>query len=164
MILAKFIKLETFIGTILITGDDSGIHEILLGDEVMVMDPMQELKEETAIYAEMKRAREYLQQYFKGKWQQWTLIPDGTDFQKAVWSTAASIPFGKTLTYNDIALIIDKPGSARAVGNALGLNPLPILIPCHRVIASSGDLGGFSAGVEIKRMLLNFEARTVTRE
>ena len=84
----------------------------------------------------------------------------GTDFQKLVWSEIAKIPKGKILTYEQLALKINRPGSIRAVANACGKNPLPIIRPCHRVICSNGSLGGYSGpgGVKLKKALLRSES------
>jgi len=81
----------------------------------------------------------------------------GTVFQHKVWRAMRKIPYGRTRPYGWIAKKIGKPGAARAVGNACGSNPLPIIQPCHRVVASGGRLGGFSAGLELKRKLLALE-------
>ncbi|HBM90523.1 MAG TPA: hypothetical protein DD400_01400 [Rhodospirillaceae bacterium] len=81
----------------------------------------------------------------------------GTDFQHRVWSALLSIPAGKTLSYGEMAKKIKKPKAARAVGNALGKNPVPLLVPCHRVIAAGGKIGGFSSSLTIKRKLLKRE-------
>lgn len=75
----------------------------------------------------------------------------------AVWKVAQKIPYGEVRTYKDIAKLIGKPLASRAVGNALGRNPIPILVPCHRVIASNGTLGGYSSGLKIKKTLLSLE-------
>lgn len=83
-------------------------------------------------------------------------IPEGTPFQKAVWKKLLDIPYGSVVTYKDVAESIGSPGAARAVGNAVGANPLPIVIPCHRVLAGKG-LGGYSCGVHIKESLLRLE-------
>ena len=82
-----------------------------------------------------------------------------TDFQKKVWSEIDKIPYGKTVTYKDIAKKIGRPNASRAVANACGTNPTPITRPCHRVICSNGDIGGYSApgGTEAKRRLLKKE-------
>lgn len=81
-----------------------------------------------------------------------------TPFQRQVWETTRLIPYGETKSYLRVAEQIKKPGAARAVGQALGSNPLPVIIPCHRVVASDGKLGGFSGGLEMKRRLLRLEA------
>ena len=83
----------------------------------------------------------------------------GTPFQRKVWSELAKIPFGETRSYKEIAILIGSPNASRAVANACGKNPLPLTVPCHRVIRSDGGLGGYSAlgGVEKKRALLQSE-------
>lgn len=86
-------------------------------------------------------------------------ISGGTPFQQAVWKATAGISYGQTRSYAWIARQIGKPGAARAAGQALGSNPLPIIIPCHRVIASDGKLGGFGGGLEMKKFLLDLEAK-----
>jgi O-6-methylguanine DNA methyltransferase len=85
------------------------------------------------------------------------LAPFGTDFQLRVWLALRDIPFGAVRNYRDVARAIGQPGAARAVGGAIGSNPLPIVIPCHRVIASDGTIGGYSAGLAIKHRLLALE-------
>lgn len=77
-----------------------------------------------------------------------------SDFQKQVWAAMLQIPVGSTRSYQEVAQAIGKPGATRAVGNACGANPIPVLIPCHRVLAAGGKLGGFSAGLHWKRLLL----------
>ena len=86
---------------------------------------------------------------------------EGTNFQKAVWEQLRKIPSGQTRTYKEIAVLIGRPNSARAVANACGKNPLPLIIPCHRAIRSDGSLGGYSAqgGTATKRRLLDEEQK-----
>lgn len=86
-------------------------------------------------------------------------LTGATAFQKRVWTAAAAIPYGTVRTYGQIAREMGMPGASRAVGRALGMNPLPIIIPCHRVIRSDGGMGGFSAaqGIKMKRVLLSLE-------
>lgn len=81
----------------------------------------------------------------------------GSNLQLAVWKALQTIPFGKTATYQDIAKIIGKPQAYRAVGTAIGQNPLPIVIPCHRVIRANGDMGQFGLGADVKKWLLDWE-------
>jgi O-6-methylguanine DNA methyltransferase len=81
----------------------------------------------------------------------------GTDFQRQVWQAIAGIPPGKTKTYGELAQTIGRPRACRAVANACGKNPLPLFIPCHRVVAANGRIGGFSAGLPWKRLLLSAE-------
>jgi methylated-DNA-[protein]-cysteine S-methyltransferase len=82
----------------------------------------------------------------------------GTLFQRQVWQAARCIPFGETRSYQWVASQIGKPRAARAVGQALGKNPFPVIVPCHRVIASGGQLGGFTGGIEMKKRLLKLES------
>jgi len=86
--------------------------------------------------------------------------PGGTPFQRAVWAAARAIPPGETRTYQEIAAAVGRPGAARAVGQALGANPVPLLVPCHRVLATGGGLGGFSGGLGLKARLLALEGVT----
>lgn len=83
--------------------------------------------------------------------------PSGNSFQKQVWENLCKIPFGTVLSYQELASICDCPRGARAIGNACGKNPLPLFIPCHRVIRKNGGLGGFGFNIEIKKRLLEFE-------
>jgi methylated-DNA-[protein]-cysteine S-methyltransferase len=85
--------------------------------------------------------------------------PKGTPFQKRVWETTRRIPYGETRSYLWIARQIRRPRAARAVGQALGANPLPIIVPCHRVVTNDGGLGGFGGGTELKQKLLKMESR-----
>ncbi|WP_417908571.1 methylated-DNA--[protein]-cysteine S-methyltransferase [Candidatus Electronema sp. PJ] len=105
------------------------------------------------------RAKAQLAEYFAGQRQcfELPLSPQGTSFQQAVWAVIRQIPYGATLTYGAIAQALGHPNKARAVGGAAGKNPLPIVIPCHRVVGCSGRLTGFSGGLEIKQFLLDLE-------
>jgi len=90
-------------------------------------------------------------------------LSGGTEFRRRVWEAARLIPYGETRSYGWIAEKIKQPEAARAVGQALGRNPLPIIVPCHRVLASGGGLGGFTGGLEMKKRLLRLEGVTVIR-
>jgi O-6-methylguanine DNA methyltransferase len=100
-----------------------------------------------------------IRKYLEGKLKQFDcpLDVEGTAFQKRVWSALRKIPYGKTRSYADIARAIGHPKAFRAVGNANGSNPVPIIVPCHRVIESNGGLGGYGSGIGIKKQLLEFE-------
>ena len=87
------------------------------------------------------------------------LAPRGTEFQRSVWDALLEIPYGQTTTYSAIAETISRPAAVRAVGAANGANPIPIIIPCHRVIGANGSLTGFGGGLDVKRTLLALEAR-----
>ena len=104
--------------------------------------------------------RKELNEYFGGKredFSQATVFLEGTDFEKKVWLSLKDIPYGETRTYKWVAEKIGSPKANRAVGQALGKNPIPIVLPCHRVIESDGSVGGYSSGVDIKRRLLEIE-------
>lgn len=105
-------------------------------------------------------ARQQLKEYFAGRLREFSvpLEPRGTEFQKSVWSALRTIPFGETRTYAQIAKQIGQPAAVRAVGAANGANPLSIIVPCHRVIGSSGSLTGFGGGLVNKALLLALEA------
>ena len=107
----------------------------------------------------LQAAQQQLNEYFSGSRKQFTLPlnPVGTLFQRSVWRGLIEIPFGESRSYAQLAQMIGKPQACRAVGGANGKNPLPILIPCHRVIAADGHLGGYSAGLERKIFLLQLE-------
>lgn len=89
--------------------------------------------------------------------ERYVRLVGGTEFQRAVWQEVLRIPHGATLTYGDVAERVGRPGAARAVGQAVGSNPIPLLIPCHRVVASNGGLGGFGGGLPLKTTLLRQE-------
>ena len=101
-----------------------------------------------------------LREYFAGHRKQFDLplAPQGTAFQKSVWRQLQQIPYGITISYGQLAKRVGNPNAARAVGSANGRNPLPIVIPCHRVIAGGGKLGGFSGGLNVKQILLQIES------
>lgn len=105
------------------------------------------------------QARRELAEYFAGKRTTFDVPvrPAGTDFQLAVWNALRAIPYGETCRYVDVAARIGRPKASRAVGMANGSNPLPIVVPCHRVIGANGSLTGFGGGLETKRFLLELE-------
>ena len=106
-----------------------------------------------------REARRQLDEYFEGQRQSFhlPLCPEGTEFQKKVWQVLCRIPYGQLISYRELAARVGSPRAFQAVGQANGHNPLPILIPCHRVIAADGTLGGYSGGLERKRFLLHLE-------
>lgn len=108
----------------------------------------------------LKMAGGALDKYFKGDIKSFNLPlnPQGTEFMKKVWKSLVNIPYGETRTYKEVAEDIENPKGCRAVGNANNKNPIPIFIPCHRVIGTSGKMVGYAGGIEIKRFLLDLEA------
>lgn len=115
--------------------------------------------------ARLDGVRRELEQYFEGRREQfdvaldWALV-SGT-FARRVLQATAQIPFGATHSYREIAAIAGSPRAFRAAGNALGANPLPIVVPCHRVLSSGGGLGGYTGGLDVKRLLLRIEGRSL---
>lgn len=108
----------------------------------------------------LRAAREALLSYFAGERRDFDLplAPAGTDFQRAVWETLRAIPYGGTRTYGEIAAAVGRPKAVRAVGQANHVNPLPIFIPCHRVVGKNGALTGYAGGLDLKRALLALES------
>jgi O-6-methylguanine DNA methyltransferase len=106
-------------------------------------------------------ALDQIAEYLDGKRRDFDLPLDlrGTEFQRRMWAAVAAIPYGQTRTYADIARVIGNPKAVRAVGAANGANPLPLIVPCHRVIGSNGSLTGYGGGLDVKRMLLEMESQ-----
>ena len=109
----------------------------------------------------LKRAHQELAEYLCGQRKSFDLplAPQGSDFQKKVWAALQNIPYGKKCSYKDIAIAVGNEKASRAVGGANHLNPIAILIPCHRVIGSNGNLTGYAGGVDLKEKLLELESR-----
>lgn len=107
--------------------------------------------------------RRQLEEYFAGRRQTFDLPlrPNGTEFQRRVWEQLLQIPYGQTATYGEIAKRIGNPNAARAVGQACNANPIPIFIPCHRVVSSNSRLTGFALGLDVKSALLELERETL---
>jgi len=120
------------------------------------------LKGNTPEIKTLALAVEQLDEYFSGARKKFDLSLDaqGTDFQKSVWKQLSKIPYGKTYSYQDIARKIKNPKAVRAVGTANGKNPFCIIVPCHRVIAADGTLGGYNGGLKLKTQLLDLETKT----
>jgi O-6-methylguanine DNA methyltransferase len=110
-------------------------------------------------FAPNRRAAKQILEYLDGKRRAFDLEldPRGTDFQLAVWRALCDIPYGETISYAELARRVGKPAAVRAVGSANGANPLAFVVPCHRVVASGGGLGGYGGGLELKQRLLAME-------
>ena len=149
--------LNSPIGDLLLAGDDDGLSLIGFPQGKMRHDP-----EPDWIFNEKPfvAARQQLEEYFAGERTAFDLPLhlSGTDFQVQVLQELQRIPYGETTSYGDIAKRIGRPKAMRAVGAANGRNPIPIIVPCHRVIGSSGDLTGFGGGLATKEALLRLEA------
>jgi methylated-DNA-[protein]-cysteine S-methyltransferase len=149
--------MDTPLGQLLIAGDTTGLHLVGFPNGESAT-PAADWVHDEDICSE---AVTQLTQYFAGQRQSFslTLCPTGTEFQLAVLQALQQIPFGATCSYTDIAQAIGRPKAVRAVGAANGRNPLPIIIPCHRVIGSNGSLTGFGGGLPAKQWLLAHESR-----
>jgi len=149
--------LDTPIGQLLLAGEGDALSMIGFPKEVMRRDP-----EPDWAYNEesLENARTQLTEYFSGQRKDFDLLLklNGTEFQVSVLEALLEIPYGETTSYGAIAKQIGRPNAARAVGAANGRNLIPIIVPCHRVIGSSGDLTGFGGGLDTKEALLRLEA------
>ncbi len=149
--------LTTPIGDLLLAGDDETLSLVAFPEGSMRRDP-----EPDWIYKEkpFTNVRQQLTEYFAGTRKDFDLPLSlaGTEFQLRVLDELRRIPYGETTSYGDIAARIGKPKAMRAVGAANGRNPIPIIVPCHRVIGRSGDLTGFGGGLDAKQALLQLEA------
>jgi methylated-DNA-[protein]-cysteine S-methyltransferase len=118
---------------------------------------------QTGLNRHLNRLRVELTEYFEGKRRVFTvpLVPNGTQFQTSVWKTLQKIPYGQTISYTTEAQMLGRASAVRAVANANGKNPISIIIPCHRVIAKDGSIGGYSGGIWRKEFLLELEKSRV---
>jgi methylated-DNA-[protein]-cysteine S-methyltransferase len=154
----RFDDLPTPIGLLVLAADGAGLRHVLFEQDRWgprergdwVRDP-----------AALATARAQLAAWFAGELREFdlTLAPTGTAFQQQVWAALREIPYGAIASYGDIARRLGAPTATRAVGAANGRNPLPIIVPCHRVIGASGALTGFGGGIARKQWLLAHEAR-----
>lgn len=152
-------SMDSPVGELTIVASDAGLRAVLWPSErdgrVSFAEPV-EPGEHPVIDATIEQLGEYL----AGDRQSFDLPLDlvGTDFQKDVWAGLERIGYGETQSYGELADELDKPGAARAVGSATGRNPISIVVPCHRLVGSSGKLTGFAGGIDAKRWLLTHEA------
>lgn len=144
---------EFTIGKLWICSDEKSLLEISFSDNLLTENP--HIKETEFIL----KVKSQLDEYFSGQRKIFDLPinPKGTEFQKKVWKALIQIPYGKTCSYKDIAVSVGNPKASRAVGMANNKNPIPIIIPCHRVIGKNGNLTGYAGGLDLKSTLLNLE-------
>lgn len=140
-------------GPIKLVTSDTGVKEVRF-----VSQSGEDTKESPAVLRQLKSE---LKAYFESDLQDFTvqLDPEGTDFQKRVWKELCEIPYGKTISYDDLARKLGDPKVIRAAASANGKNPIGIIIPCHRVIGKNGNLVGYAGGLPNKRYLLDLENR-----
>jgi methylated-DNA-[protein]-cysteine S-methyltransferase len=156
-----YTSMDSPIGPLLLAGDERGLQLVYFVNGRRQMSPPSAWFEDKKPFKEVVRQ---LKTYFEGRLTDFhlPLVLDGTEFQLLVWSNLQKIPYGETVSYGEIAKRIGSPDAARAVGLANGSNPIPIIIPCHRVIGSNGDLTGFGGGLPIKKKLLALESRQLS--
>lgn len=149
-------EMDSPVGTLRLVADHQGLREIWFAQE---RHPKQAQADWIRAEAPLRFARLQLDEYFAGERKQFELPlhPIGTPFQLKVWEELRRVPYGATISYGELARRIGKPQAMRAVGAANGRNPLPIVVPCHRVIGADGSLTGFGGGLPTKRHLLSLE-------
>jgi methylated-DNA-[protein]-cysteine S-methyltransferase len=153
--------MESPIGPLLLAGHERGLRLVHFVNGRRPKSPPSTWVEDKGPF---KEAIRQLEAYFEGRLKQFELplVLEGTEFQLLVWRNLQNIPYGETVSYGQLARRIGSPDGARAVGLANGSNPIPIIIPCHRVIGSNGDLTGFGGGLPIKKKLLALEGRQLS--
>jgi methylated-DNA-[protein]-cysteine S-methyltransferase len=156
--MTAFDEIDTPVGPLLLFGGDDGLRGISFQAGPHPLAPPPEWRRSAEPFRGVVRE---LDAYFAGKAVRFEspLALRGTPFQLEVWSLLRTIPYGETTTYAEIARRLGRPSACRAVGAANGRNPVPIVIPCHRVVGADGSLTGFGGGLPIKRALLALEAR-----
>ena len=149
-------RIDTPAGRLLLAAGEHGLRSIHFGEELPRCKKSELWMESPEI---LRPYAEQLNAYFRGELREFTckLDLEGTEFQKKCWNALLRIPYGKTCSYAEIARQIGSPRSFRAVGQANHHNPIPIIVPCHRVITSGGTLGGYGGGLAVKEMLLQLE-------
>ncbi len=149
--------MESPVGPLAIAGDDAGLRFILFHADKPASRPQPDWQESNR--GVVRETVRQLKAYFSRKLTRFDLplSPEGTPFQLTVWRELERIPYGEVISYGELARRIGKPKASRAVGAANGANPIPIVVPCHRVIGSNGTLTGFGGGLPIKEKLLALE-------
>ncbi|MDH3706004.1 MAG: methylated-DNA--[protein]-cysteine S-methyltransferase [Acidimicrobiia bacterium] len=152
---------DTPIGRLRLVADDDKLVAVLWPDEDPGTRGLEPRAGGAGGHPVLDRTARQLDEYFSGRRTTFDLplAPDGTDFQRQAWTALRAIPYGETRTYAQQAEAIGRPTAVRAIGAANGRNPLPVVVPCHRVIGADGSLTGFAGGVDAKRFLLDLEAR-----
>jgi methylated-DNA-[protein]-cysteine S-methyltransferase len=154
----RYTRIRTPLGTLLATAEGDTLTGLYFEGGRHAPEASPEWTEDAAC-APLKRCARQIADYLDGKRKDFDLpmTPSGTAFQQRVWREIARIPYGKTITYAELAKRAGSPGSARAAGAATGRNPLSIIVPCHRVVGSSGSLTGYAGGLDRKARLLRLE-------
>ena len=155
--LACYTIMESPVGPLILAASDAGLQYVMFASSKRAKPDPQWREDPQPLRETMRQLRAY----FAGEVENFDLplAPEGTDFQRNVWRNLCDIPFGETISYGELAKRVGNPKASRAVGAANGQNPIPIIIPCHRVIGSDGKLTGFGGGLPIKEKLLALEQR-----
>ena len=156
-----YTRIDSPVGKLLLAADAQGLRLVSFDSSKRAAPVQPEWKEHKTPFAEVIRQ---LQSYFGGELKEFDLplAPEGTEFQLRVWNSLRTIPYGETISYAQLAQKIGNPLAVRAVGLANGCNPIPIIVPCHRVIGSDGSLTGFGGGLANKQKLLALERRQLS--
>lgn len=156
-----YTHLDSPVGRLLLAAGERGLQLISFPDGRHARQPQPGWREERK---PLQPAMGQLRAYFAGELHEFGLVldPQGTPFQLSVWKRLTEIPYGETISYGELAKRIGNPNASRAVGLANGSNPIPIVIPCHRVIGSNGKLTGYGGGLETKERLLALERKQLT--
>jgi len=149
---------ESPVGRLLLAGDAHALRHVSFESSKHAEPTRPEWRQNNSVFEE---AVQQLQGYFRGDLREFHLaiVMEGTEFQLRVWNALRTIPYGETISYMQLADRIGNPKAVRAVGLANGSNPIPIIVPCHRVIGSDGSLTGFGGGLSTKKMLLDLESK-----
>jgi methylated-DNA-[protein]-cysteine S-methyltransferase len=154
----KYTRFESPVGPLLLAGDANGLRQVSFESSKRCALPRSDWRQDKTPFGEVIRQ---LQAYFRGELKIFDLplAMEGTGFQLRVWNALRAIPYGETISYLQLAERIGNPKAVRAVGLANGSNPIPIIVPCHRVIGSDGSLTGFGGGLSTKKKLLELESK-----
>jgi methylated-DNA-[protein]-cysteine S-methyltransferase len=158
-----YTTMKSPIGALKLVGSERGLTAVLWEHDDTLQEQFGQITAAPG-HPVLMQAQHELDEYFQGSRKRFTMKLDvaGTEFQNRVWNALRTIPFGETRSYGEIADQIGSSKAVRAVGAANGRNPIPIIVPCHRVIGADGTLTGFTGGLEIKARLLALEGRSVT--
>jgi methylated-DNA-[protein]-cysteine S-methyltransferase len=149
----EFAVIKSILGNIELEGDGSAITGL-----TFTLKPLEAPPEGSVL----QEAARQLDEYFKNQRKEFTvpLVFHGTSFQERVWKELQNIPYGEAISYGELARRCDNPKAARAIGGAVGKNPIGVIIPCHRIISGDGTLGGYTGGTDFKKLLLKLEGIT----
>jgi AraC family transcriptional regulator of adaptative response/methylated-DNA-[protein]-cysteine methyltransferase len=167
MEIIRTLKIDTPLGSMMAAGTKEGIYLLEFSDGNTGEKDLEKLSQSLGMpykageNRHLRILRKQLKEYFRGKRKGFSvsLVTPGTEFQKSVWQSLMKIPYGKTISYNEQARLLNNPGAIRAVGHANGDNPIAIVIPCHRVIGADGSLTGYGGGLERKKWLIDHEKK-----